>query len=125
MKTFATLATSAALVGLAATQTVGDCTNGTYIVIARGSYEPPPEGILSRLADQVIERIPGSESVGLDYPATIVDPTYFDSQPDGVRNLTKFVVEYSDKCPSTKLILMGYSQVYATFKTGGTNRPKN
>lgn len=101
----------AALVTAKTTPGPGDlnCPSGVHVIVARASQEAPGPGIMGQVANTVLERIPGSDMESLDYPA-LLDP-YVPSQTAGVANLTTLIQKYSEKCPRTKMVLMGYSQV--------------
>lgn len=101
----------AALATAKSTPGPGDmnCPSGVHVIVSRASQEAPGPGIMGQVASKVLERIPGSDMESLDYPA-LLDP-YVPSQTAGVANLTKLIQQYSEKCPRTKMVLMGYSQV--------------
>ncbi|KPM36473.1 hypothetical protein AK830_g10086 [Neonectria ditissima] len=84
------------------------CTPGVHIIVARASLEAPGPGIMGAVAEKIINRMPGSDIVAVDYPA-LLDP-YVPSQTAGVANMTKMVQEYAEECPRTNMVLMGYSQ---------------
>ncbi|KAH7001431.1 cutinase [Ilyonectria destructans] len=100
----------AALATAKSTPGPGDmnCPSGVHVIVSRASQEAPGPGIMGQVASKVLERIPGSDMESLDYPA-LLDP-YVPSQTAGVANLTKLIQQYSEKCPRTKMVLMGYSQ---------------
>ncbi|KAG9254479.1 putative acetyl xylanesterase [Emericellopsis atlantica] len=100
--------TAVALAG-AATASV-ECARGLHIIVARGSNEAAGTGITGSLADRIAKRIPGTTIAALDYPATITDPTYFESVADGGDEMRDVVQEYVDACPGAKVAVMGYSQ---------------
>ncbi|CAM1504405.1 Fc.00g019960.m01.CDS01 [Cosmosporella sp. VM-42] len=80
----------------------------THIIVARASEEKPGTGMLGPLAAEIQRRIPDSHITALDYPAKL-DP-YIPSQTQGVATLSKMIHELVITCPSTKLVLLGYSQ---------------
>jgi hypothetical protein len=105
------------VVTLAVLLTRGHCTNcdltctpsdAVHIIVARGSTESPGMGTMGLTANQTVAKIPGSDAVGLDYPA--IYPPIRPSEPEGVAALTQYVTEYIDGCPNSKVVLMGYSQ---------------
>lgn len=57
----------------------------------------------------VTNQCAGSDIAEVPYPATIDD--YLNSEQEGVGNLTELVLEYSECCPDSKIVLLGYSQV--------------
>lgn len=85
------------------------CPSGAHIVVTRGSLEPQGSGLMGAVAQQIMLRIPNSDTSPLKYPA-IFEP-YVPSQTEGVRTLAKVVRDYAALCPKTKMILLGYSQV--------------
>ncbi|KAF2755232.1 cutinase [Pseudovirgaria hyperparasitica] len=86
------------------------CVSGTavYIISARGSTQAVGEGSLSQVSTLIKNSLPGSVSVGLDYPATL--DNYESSENTGVVNLKKAITAYATSCPSSKIVLLGYSQ---------------
>lgn len=85
------------------------CVSGAHIIVARGSLEPRGPGIIGAVAQQVLQRIPHSEMISLEYPA-IYNP-YQPSQMEGVAALSVVLAQYVTVCPKTKIILLGFSQV--------------
>jgi hypothetical protein len=100
--------TAVALAGAATAQV--ECARGLHIVVARGSNEPKGTGATGVLAEAIAERIPGSNVVALDYPATITDPNYIESVQEGGEEMREVIREYIDECPGGKIAVMGYSQ---------------
>lgn len=82
------------------------------------SYLHP--GIIGSVATQVERRIPGSDSEAVSYPATLY--SYTTSQRAGTRAMTQAVQSYAQRCPNTKLVLMGYSQVSFVSCSPGSNQ---
>ncbi|GAA5999835.1 hypothetical protein JCM10207_005932 [Rhodosporidiobolus poonsookiae] len=78
------------------------------MVVARASTEPPGEGIIGAVADDVKQQVDGAESVAVDYPATLSN--YFASEAEGVDEMTKLVEASAKNCPNSKIALLGYSQ---------------
>jgi acetylxylan esterase len=90
------------------------CVSGLYIIVARGSDEDPGEGKLAQVSSLIKDRVPGSMSVAVDYPAAIIDESsiYPTSVSDGVSNTMQQVQTYVDTCGSaSRIVLLGYSQV--------------
>jgi hypothetical protein len=85
------------------------CGKGVHIIVARESEAAPGPGLIGTAAERVIELIPGSDMESVDYPA-LLDP-YIVSETAGVANMTKLITTFAKKCPKTKIVLMGYSQV--------------
>ncbi|KAF2756878.1 cutinase, partial [Pseudovirgaria hyperparasitica] len=81
-----------------------------YVIVARASGEKPGYGILGPVKDEILSRVPDSTATAVSYPATITDPPYTESEPEGVGNMTELVKAYGDACPDGRMVLMGYSQ---------------
>ena len=90
---------------------VPKCISGLHVIVCRASTEAPGFGILGTVKDAILSRIPDSDAVWVPYPASILDPSYFISEPQGVGNMTALIQEYGDACPDGKMALLGYSQV--------------
>ncbi|KAF7547845.1 hypothetical protein G7046_g8878 [Stylonectria norvegica] len=84
-----------------------DC-SGIHIVVARASTEAAGTGMMGTVAEQIHKRIPDSDIQALDYPAQL-EP-YLPSQTQGVATLTEVVRNYVVQCPTSKIVLLGYSQ---------------
>lgn len=95
------------------------CATGAHIIVARASTEPPGTGALGIIANRVAGRIPGSEIVAVDYPATLKQ--YPDSETVGVNEMRRLVVEYASACPGRRIVLMGYSQVRSSVGLRGAS----
>lgn len=108
-------------------------TTGVHMIVARASTESPGIGsLLAPVVAVIQEYLPGSDYVGVDYPATLIE--YGTSVEIGVasklediqdlvssegRNsklittkidATKLIEEYVASCPDSKIVLLGYSQ---------------
>lgn len=106
------LAISAALLAgssAVAAASAPTCAKGLYMVVARGSTEPAGLGVTANLTTQIAAKVPGSQAVAVDYPATFDD--YEGSEGKGVTDMQKLVNAYSQACPDGKIALLGYSQV--------------
>lgn len=105
------LACSQAVLGAAiiSRQTTSKCATGVHIIAARGTGEAPGEGAIGSLASDIVARIPGSDSVALAYPASVL-PSYEMSEGSGTKNMTMYIQQYVASCPNTKIVLLGYSQ---------------
>jgi hypothetical protein len=107
------------------------CATGLYILCARGSGEPAisakgqyPDntGSPGTLALEVAKQVQGSVIAGVIYPAR--DPIsaagdvdlniYYPSENAGTKAILEQINEYHSSCPSSKIALIGYSQVCAT-----------
>jgi hypothetical protein len=93
------------------------CATGVHIIVARASGEQQGEGIIGQVATDVVNQIPGSDSVAVDYPATLEN--YESSESQGVTAMANLIEQYTSSCPNSKIVLMGYSQVCKNvrFKT--------
>lgn len=85
------------------------CASGVHIIVARASNEPPGEGIIGPVASMVEARIPGSDSEAIVYPALLLP--YMPSEDTGTTAMLSAISSYVGRCPSTMIVLMGYSQV--------------
>lgn len=85
------------------------CAVGVHMIVARGSQEAPGEGMIGAIATKVQQYIPGSDSEAVDYPATISN--YSRSEASGVAAMHNMIHSYVERCPSSKIALLGYSQV--------------
>ena len=89
-------------------QTTSSCATGVHMIVARGSTEAPGEGPIVNVTSAVEAAIPGSDSVAVVYPATLLP--YASSEEAGVKNMTTMVQQYAQSCPNTKIALLGFSQ---------------
>jgi acetylxylan esterase len=86
-----------------------------HILIARGTDEKPP-GRQGNITKMICDELGGAEKCGwenLDYPATnrfMSDTEWCRSADLGVKNGREQVKNYVEKCPDTKMVLLGYSQ---------------
>ncbi|KAF4122300.1 acetylxylan esterase [Geosmithia morbida] len=101
------LALSTAIIGAVAAE---DCADNLHLLVARATNEDPGEGQSGQVATKVIDRLNGTDSVGLDYPATFIDPAYARSVLEGTTRLKEDILDYRTACPDTKMALLGYSQ---------------
>lgn len=93
---------------LAVALNTADCPS-VHIIVARASTEPVGSGIIGTVASVVQNRAFGADVEALEYPA-LLDP-YVYSQTQGVAALTLLIQNYAERCPETKMVLLGYSQV--------------
>lgn len=92
-----------------------------HYIIARGTTEGYP-GSLGSLVDILLAKYPDSHYEDIVYPAT--QETTTDSYWEGLANGTQQIKSYADKCPDSKIVLMGYSQgalVVGDLLAGGGN----
>lgn len=103
--------------------------NGLYILVARGSNQPVGEGSVGPVANLIEDRLAGSYSHAIDYPATIIsfESNYFSSVEDGIEDTKKSIEEYVAACgEDARIALIGYSQggnVMTDTLAGGTGKP--
>lgn len=93
---------------LAAAQNSTACSTGVHMLVARGSDEAAGSGRMGIIADGILEAIPGSNIEPVAYPATFTE--YADSVNDGVEAMGFALTRYAERCPDSKVVLMGYSQ---------------
>lgn len=87
------------------------CFDGLYIVVVRGTNEDPGPGLFGDIADRLADRVPGSEVLALDYPASLTDPIYAGSVKEGGEALKEVVEDYNAECSEGRIVVLGYSQV--------------
>ena len=90
-----------------------DCASN-HIFAARGSGEPAGPGAVGDLAGLIKSDNPSTDIEAIDYPALldVNDPTiYAFSSYMGVSAVMWQVTSYYNRCPNSKLVLLGYSQV--------------
>jgi len=91
----------------------GMCDRGLHIIVARGTLEPGGPGHMGRVAETVAKMIPGSTVSDVDYPASV---DYYPSEALGIDALSIMIMEYHNRCPSSRIALMGYSQVCSPLR---------
>ncbi|KAI9158885.1 Acetylxylan esterase [Paramyrothecium foliicola] len=109
------LAVSAAAIsalagGVAAQNSTTTCADGLHIIVARGTGEEGLLGTSEWIAQRVARRVPDTNYVGLNYPASFNDPDYNDSEVQGAEAMKDSVLQYNRDCPDHKLAIVGYSQ---------------
>jgi acetylxylan esterase len=80
-----------------------------HLFVARGTTEPPGDGLIGSLAQLVLGANPGATEESIDYLATS-DPIYLPSVTIRIEAVTEQVTSYVSACPNSTLVLMGYSQ---------------
>lgn len=111
---FSTLTLAAIAVGLfagpAATANAADDSCATVeVVFARGTFEGPGVGATGQsFVDALNARLPGKtvDVYGVNYPASLD----FGQAVDGVADAANRIQAIAAQCPSTKIVLGGYSQ---------------
>lgn len=79
------------------------------VVFARGTFEAPGVGATGQtFVDALSDRLPGRsiETYGVNYPASLD----FGQAVDGVADAANRIQAVATECPSTKIVLGGYSQ---------------
>src|ERR1700748_499672 len=79
------------------------------VVFARGTNEAPGVGATGQsFIDALSARLPGStvEAYGVDYPASL----NFGQTADGIADASSKIESIVASCPTTKIVLGGYSQ---------------
>ena len=95
------------------------CPTGIHIVGVRATTEQQGFGIMQHIVDQLISKISDSDAYAIVYPAAgiVIDPPsvnfsiYKQSEQTGVDNLNAHIINYTETCPDTRIVLLGYSQV--------------
>lgn len=89
-----------------------------YVFGARETTVPQsnPYGTAGGLVNQVKSAFPGAGSEAIVYPAcggqaACGGISYDNSASQGTAAVVKAVTAYNQKCPSTQIVLIGYSQV--------------
>ncbi|EXK90133.1 hypothetical protein FOQG_07015 [Fusarium oxysporum f. sp. raphani 54005] len=104
-----------------------ECADGLYMIAVRGTGEDKGSGRIGEIAEDVSKRVNGSIVSPLDYPATLQDPDYFDSEEAGVKALSAALDDYHSSCPNGKIAVFGYSQggqvATDVFCGGSDNKP--
>ena len=101
----------AAGISLAAPASASSSCPSIMIVVARGTNEPAGQGNMASLASAIGNSTSRSmSSFALDYPASAAFPAYWTSVSTGEKNLQKLLTSLVASCPSSKYVLLGYSQ---------------
>ncbi|KAG6899465.1 hypothetical protein C0993_010108 [Termitomyces sp. T159_Od127] len=80
-----------------------------HVITARASTEAPGEGIIGTVVTAIVDG--SSQTVSREavaYPATLTN--YLISESEGVTAMRAQLAAQVSACPSTKIVLMGYSQ---------------
>ena len=85
------------------------CYSGVYVIGARGSDEAEGYGKVASVVNGVLAAIPKSGSIALDYPASVIDPSYSESVIDGINTIISLIQSYVDDCGGN-IVLVGFSQ---------------
>lgn len=88
-------------------RTPADCTD-VVVLAVRGTGEPLGGGLLAPLVERIDQRYDGTlRGVDIDYPATW---DWSASPDEGVRLVVQTLDDLARDCPSTRTVLLGYSQ---------------
>ncbi|KAF4948525.1 hypothetical protein FGADI_9589 [Fusarium gaditjirri] len=98
-----------------------ECADGLYMIAVRGTGEDKGSGRIGEIAEDVSKRVNGSIVSPLDYPATLQDPDYFDSEEAGVKALSVALEDYHSSCPNGKIA--GGQVATDVFCGGSDNKP--
>ncbi|KAB8213313.1 cutinase [Aspergillus novoparasiticus] len=112
------LYTLTAIYGLPFTQDSADGQKNNcspiHLFVARGTTEPPGDGMMHSLAQRIIADLGSNRAdrEAIDYPATGLGEytAYMDSVRKGSEAIALQVTNYTNRCPTSKLVLLGYSQ---------------
>ncbi|KAH7346865.1 cutinase [Rhexocercosporidium sp. MPI-PUGE-AT-0058] len=99
------------------------CATGVHMIVARATSERPGEGIIGQVASMIKKAIPGSDSVAVNYPASLFN--YQSSVTQGASAMKALIENYVAQCPNAKIALLGYSQgaqVSADVMCGSSSR---
>ena len=97
------------------------CGTGVHIIGVRGTLEEPGFGALENVTIELKKQIPGSSAYAIEYPANGISKDgesikynffeYSSSVAQGYGALITHIEDFTEICPETKIVLMGYSQV--------------
>jgi acetylxylan esterase len=87
-----------------------------HVFGARETTVPQGYGTSQGLVNMVTQAYPGSNAEAIVYPAcggqsNCGGVSYENSATQGTAAVVKAVTAYNQKCPDTKIVLIGYSQV--------------
>ncbi|PBP16686.1 carbohydrate esterase family 5 protein [Diplocarpon rosae] len=103
------LATLAAAAPTLEERQTGGCVpaGAVHMIVARASTEIAGQGIIGQVATMVQNALPGSDSVAVNYPATLQN--YQSSESQGVTAMKTLITNYVSQCPTSKIALLGPS----------------
>ncbi len=90
------------------TATAAPCPD-VEVVFARGTFAPPGVGGIGQDFVDAVRAKVGNRSVGV-YPVVYPASTDFPTAVDGIRGAAAHVETMAATCPTTKMVLGGYSQ---------------
>jgi cutinase len=110
---FSALTAAAFLVGLlgatAPVANAADACANVEVVFARGTWEAPGVGATGQVfVDALTARLPGKtvDAYGVNYPASL----HFGQAVEGIADASNKIQMIAASCPTTKIVLGGYSQ---------------
>jgi acetylxylan esterase len=109
------IATFAAVAGLA-TSVLGNVIEqrqscpAIHIFGARETTAPAGYGTAGQFVNLILNAYSGSTAEAIDYPAQ-GDSAYGSSVRTGTQNIANQINAFNKKCPNSKLVVVGYSQV--------------
>ncbi|PHH70021.1 hypothetical protein CDD82_7388 [Ophiocordyceps australis] len=87
------------------------CSPGLYVLVARGTFEPPGPGSAGLIPQALANRTSANITTApIDYPASLTDPAYTQSVQEGGHAVHDAIVNYASACPDGKMAIVGYSQ---------------
>lgn len=89
-----------------------------HVFGARETTAPAGYGSSSTVVNDILNGYPGSTAEAINYPAcggqsSCGGDSYSQSVAAGINAAVTTVNDFASSCPSTQLVLVGYSQVYA------------
>ena len=86
-----------------------------HVFGARETTVPQGYGTSQGLVDMVVQAYPGATKEAIVYPAcggqgNCGGVSYENSQQQGTQAVVRAVTSFNQRCPSTKIVLVGYSQ---------------
>lgn len=103
---------------------------GVYIFGARETTAPPGYGTAGGLVNQVLAAYSGSQASAITYPAcggqaSCGGASYDSSAQQGTTAVVSAVNSLNSRCPSTQIVLIGYSQVYICSRDPSCSRDRS
>ena len=87
-----------------------------HVFGARETTAPPGYGTAGQVVNLILQAFPGATAEAINYPAcggqaSCGGVQYGDSARQGTQAVANAVNSFNQRCPNTKLVLVGYSQV--------------
>lgn len=104
--------TACGAIGAAAPQNPVDPCESVYLIVARGTNEPPGQGRTASLVARIKQSSAQSiTDVAVDYPAEAKSLRgYADSSAQGATAVRQLLTDEVTRCPARKIAMLGYSQ---------------